>query len=196
MPVLDAPAWEVGPPVAEQEGGRVPVPWPPEVLRSRVPTKVSTGLCTGVQTRARREAVDMSDAGSDPINFTEIDARGNPARYGREHADGGSGTYGPVRRQWGTTEGGAAGQGRLSINPFIVALWAVAAGLIMAAFAAFTIAQELLSVPGSPESTPVGYMWMTFAPFLLFAGLLGVMGLLFWHASQWRRNRDMQPPPS
>jgi hypothetical protein len=137
----------------------------------------------------------MSDAGSDPINFTEIDARGNPARYGREPADGvsGTGTYGPGRRQWGTTDGGASGHGRLSINPFIVALWAVAAGLIMAAFAAFTIAQELLGVPGSPESTPVGYMWMTFAPFLLFAGLLGFMGLLFWHASQWRRSRE-QPP--
>ena len=147
----------------------------------------------------------MSDAGSDPINFREIDARGNPSRYGREHAGGGPGTgsYSPGRRQWGATETDAAGQSRLNVNPFIVILWAVATGLIMAAFGAFTIAQEVLNSPGSTESTPVGYMWMTFAPFLLFAGLLGIMGLLFWHAGQWRRNRESpwrrgpeeEPPP-
>src|SRR5688500_11992100 len=139
--------------------------------------------CAPGQPRARREAVDMSDAGSDPINFREIDARGNPSRYGREHVGGGpgAGSYSPGRRQWGGAETDAAGQSRLNVNPFIVILWAVAGGLIMAAFGAFTIAQEVLNSPGSTESTPVGYMWMTFAPFLLFAGLLGIMGLLFWH---------------
>jgi hypothetical protein len=145
----------------------------------------------------------MSDAGSDPINFREIDARGNPTRHGREYADGGPGGYGP-----GTPAGSMAGspaqagmagsgqESRLSINPFIVALWAVTAGLVLSAFGAFTIAQEMLNAPGTVESTPSGYMWMTFAPFLLFAGLLGVMGLLFWHASQWRRSREKQPAPS
>ena len=118
--------------------------------------------CAPGQPRARREAVDMSDAGSDPINFREIDARGNPSRYGREHVGGGpgAGSYSPGRRQWGGAETDAA-------------------------------------------STPVGYMLMTFAPFLLFAGLLGIMGLLFGHAGQWRRNRESQwrrgpeeePPP-
>jgi hypothetical protein len=85
---------------------------------------------------------------------------------------------------------------RLSINPFIAALWAVAGGLIVAAFGAFTIAQEMLNTPGSADSTPTGYMWMTFAPFLLFAGLLGIMGLLFWHAGQWRRSHERQSAPS
>jgi hypothetical protein len=145
----------------------------------------------------------MSDAGSDPLNFREIDARGNPTRYGRVDGVAGSGPYGP-----GSSAGDAAGSlsqagvegagqaTRLSINPFIVALWAVAAGLILSAFGAFTVAQELLNTPGTADSTPTGYMWMTFAPFLLFAGLLGIMGLLFWHAGQWRRNRGRQSAPS
>lgn len=145
----------------------------------------------------------MSDAGSDPLNFREIDARGNPTRYGRV-----DGVPGPATHGLGSSAGDAAGslaqrgmegsgQGtRLSINPFIAALWAVAAGLILSAFGAFTIAQEMLNTPGSPDSTPTGYMWMTFAPFLLFAGLLGIMGLLFWHAGQWRRNRERQSAPS
>ncbi|MDQ4046698.1 MAG: hypothetical protein M3127_04920 [Actinomycetota bacterium] len=145
----------------------------------------------------------MSDAGSDPLNFREIDAGGNPARYGRADGVPGPGTYGP-----GSPAGDAAGSlpppglegsgqaARLSINPFIAALWAVAAGLILSAFGAFTVAQEMLNTPGTADSTPTGYMWMTFAPFLLFAGLLGIMGLLFWHAGQWRRNRERQQAPS
>jgi hypothetical protein len=145
----------------------------------------------------------MSEAGSDPLNFREMDALGNPTRYGRADGGSGSGAYGP-----GSAAGGAAGNlaqagmegsgqaTRLSINPFIVALWAVAAGLILAAFGAFTIAQEVLNTPGPADSTPTGYMWMTFAPFLLFAGLLGIMGLLFWHAGQWRRSRERQSAPS
>ena len=145
----------------------------------------------------------MSEAGSDPLNFREIDARGNPTRYGRADGGSGSGAYGP-----GSSAGSAAGNvaqagmegsgqaTRLSINPFIAALWAVAGGLIAAAFGAFTIAQEMLNTPGSADSTPTGYMWMTFAPFLLFAGLLGIMGLLFWHAGQWRRSHERQSTPS
>lgn len=145
----------------------------------------------------------MSDAGSDPLNFREIDARGNPTRFGQVDGVPGSGTYWPGSSAedaaGSLTQAGREGSGpgtRLSINPFIVALWAVAAGLILSAFGAFTVAQEMLNSPGSADSTPTGYMWMTFAPFLLFAGLLGIMGLLFWHAGQWRRNRERQSAPS
>lgn len=149
----------------------------------------------------------MSDAGSDPLNFREIDARGNPTRFGRADGGSASGAFGPGnpagsppgRLAGSSAEAGLEGPGeatRLSINPFIAALWAVAAGLILSAFGAFTIAQETLNTPGSADSTPTGYMWMTFAPFLLFAGLLGIMGLLFWHAGQWRRNREKQSSPS
>ncbi|WP_457972793.1 hypothetical protein [Arthrobacter sp. D1-17] len=145
----------------------------------------------------------MSDAGADPLSFREIDARGNPTRYGRADVGPGLGTNGP-----GNPAGSAAGSltpaglessgqaARIPINPFIVALWAVAAGLILSAFGAFTVAQEMLNTPGTADSTPTGYMWMTFAPFLLFAGLLGIMGLLFWHAGQWRRNHERKVPPS
>ncbi|MBT2520323.1 hypothetical protein [Arthrobacter sp. ISL-28] len=158
----------------------------------------------------------MSDAGSDPIDFREIDARENPTRFGRGHRGGdsppgspSSGSYGrpgsngparlsPGNGEWGAEEAGGAGfsaPGRFSVNPFIVALWVLVAGLILAAFGAFTIAQETLNTPIPAESPQLGYMWMSFAPFLLFAGLLGLLGLLLWHATQWRRTREQQPPP-
>jgi hypothetical protein len=160
----------------------------------------------------------MSDAGSDPIDFREIDARENPTRFGRAHRAGdsppgshSSGSYGPGSHgsyspathrpgsgEWGAAEAGGAGfsvPGRFSVNPFVVTLWVLVAGLILAAFGAFTIAQETLNTPISAESPQLGYMWMSFAPFLLFAGLLGLLGLLLWHATQWRRTREQQPPP-
>lgn len=161
----------------------------------------------------------MSDAGSDPIDFREIDARGNPTRFGRAHRGGdsppgphssrgygpgmpgsyGPGTHSPGAGEWAAAETGGAAfspPGRLSVNPFVVALWVLVAGLILAAFGAFTIAQETLNTPMPAESPQLGYMLMSFAPFLLFAGLLGLLGLLFWHATQWRRTRERHLPPS
>jgi hypothetical protein len=159
----------------------------------------------------------MSNAGSDPIDFREIDPRENATRLGRAHLGGdsppgphGSGSYDrpgsegsyspathrPGSGEWGAAEAGGAGfsaPSRLSVNPFVVALWILVAGLILAAFGAFTIAQETLSTPIPAESPQLGYMWMSFAPFLLFAGLLGLLGLLLWHATQWRRAREQQP---
>lgn len=151
----------------------------------------------------------MPDAGSDPIDFREIDVRGNPTRFGRANVGRESpsgpgahspGTHGHGTGEWSSVETGASGfiarGGRFPVNPFTVALWILVAGLILAAFGAFTVAQETLNAPTSVESPQMGYMWMSFAPFLLFAGLLGLLGLLFWHATQWSSNREKQLPPS
>jgi hypothetical protein len=146
----------------------------------------------------------MPDAGSDPIGFRELDVRGNPTRFGRANvgreSPPGLGADSPGTGEWSSAEAGGAGftprGGRFPVNPFIVVLWILVAGLILAAFGAFTVTQETLNAPTSVESPQVGYMWMTFAPFLLFAGVLGLLGLLFWHATQWSSNREKQPPPS
>ena len=90
---------------------------------------------------------------------------------------------------------------RLAVNPFIAALWVLVAILLVSPFGVFTLAQESLNSGTEPQVMPVSYMWITFAPQILFAGLVGALGLLFWHAAQWQRthwqrNGAKQPPPS
>jgi hypothetical protein len=106
-------------------------------------------------------------------------------------------TVGPVQPGLPPYEAADFGQrSRLSVNPFIVALWVLVAVLLVSPFGVFTLAQESLNSGTEPQVMPVGYMWITFAPQILFAGLVGALGLLFWHAAQWQRNRAKQPPPS
>ncbi|MDQ0863123.1 hypothetical protein QF036_000704 [Arthrobacter globiformis] len=120
----------------------------------------------------------MSGYEQDPINFREVDSQGNPTGYG------------PGAGQPATQ------RSRLSVNPFIVALWVIEAILLVSPFGVFTLAQESLNSGTQSQVMPVSYMWITFAPQMLFAGLAGFLGLLFWHAAQWQRNRAKQPPPS
>jgi hypothetical protein len=87
------------------------------------------------------------------------------------------------------------------VNPFIAALWVFVAILLVSPFGVFTLAQESLNSGTEPQVMPVSYMWITFAPQILFAGLVGALGLLFWHAAQWQRthrqrNGAKQAPPS
>ncbi|MFF2314971.1 hypothetical protein ACFVTE_01735 [Arthrobacter sp. NPDC058097] len=117
-----------------------------------------------------------------------MDAQGNPAEYGPAAGQPGLG-----QRQPGTPD---FGQRRPAVNPLIVALWVLEAILLVSPFGVFTIAQESLNSGTEPQVMPVSYMWITFAPQILFAGLVGLLGLLFWHAAQWQRNRAKQLPPS
>ena len=151
----------------------------------------------------------MSGTEHDPINFREVDSEGRPAGYGRTpdpagtglrsgaHAGAGPGAAEFSAAGFGVAPSGDSGQpARLMVNPFIAALWVVVSVLIVSSFGVFTIAQETLNegVPG--PGMPLGYIWISFAPYVMFAGLLGLIGLLFWHAAQWRRNREKQLPPS
>ncbi|MFP3461746.1 hypothetical protein R5O87_12915 [Arthrobacter globiformis] len=130
----------------------------------------------------------MSGSEHDPIHFREVDAQGNPTEYGPATGQPRLG-----QRQPGTA---GFGQRRLAVNPFIVALWVFEAILLVSPFGVFTIAQESLNSGTEPQVMPVSYMWITFAPQILFAGLVGLLGLLVWHAAQWQRNRATQLPPS
>jgi hypothetical protein len=118
----------------------------------------------------------MSGTEHDPLDFREVDPQGNTTGY---------------RRAADTEQ-----RSRLSVNPIIGALWVLVAVLLVSPFGVFTLAQESLNSNTEPQIMPVSYMWITFAPQILFAGLAGLLGLLFWHAAQWQRNRAKQPPPS
>ena len=155
----------------------------------------------------------MSGSEHDPLNFREVDPQGNATGYGRVPPAGGFAQkkgFGRDFGQPGFEQPAAAGQpssvpygeadsgqpGRLAVNPFIVALWALVAVLLLSPFGVFTLAQESLNSGAEQQVMPMGYMWITFAPQIIFAGLVGLLGLLFWHAAQWQRNRGKQPPPS
>lgn len=151
----------------------------------------------------------MSGTEHDPINFREVDSEGRPTGYGRTADPAGTGLRGGAHAGAGAAEFsgarfGAASSGfadsgqpaRLMVNPFIVALWVVVSALIVSSFGVFTIAQETLNEGVAGPVMPLSYIWISFAPYVMFAGLLGLIGLLFWHAAQWRRNRVKQPPPS
>lgn len=146
----------------------------------------------------------MSGNEQDPLNFREVDPQGNTTGYGRVAPAGGFGQAafghsGAVPGQAGPpahAEADSAQRSRLGVNPFVAALWVVVAVLLVSPFGVFTLAQEALNSNTEPQIMPVSYMWITFAPQILFAGIAGLLGLLFWHAAQWQRNRAKQPPPS
>lgn len=153
----------------------------------------------------------MSGTEHDPINFREVDSEGRPPGYGRTpdpagtglrggaHAGAGPGAADFSGAGFGATSSSLADSGqpaRLMINPFIVALWVVVSGLIVASLGALTIAQETVNSGPTGPAMPLSYILISFAPYVMSAGLLGLLGLLFWHAAQWRRNREQQPPPS
>jgi hypothetical protein len=161
----------------------------------------------------------VSGTEHDPINFRAVDSEGQPTGYGRMHGPGGmqgpagTGPGGGVHVGGGAQAGAAnfdgagfgaapldpADSGRpgyLTINPFIAALWVVVSVLIAASFGALTIAQEPANSSPTGPAVPISYILISFAPYVMFAGLLGLIGLLFWHAAQWRRNHEKQPPPS
>jgi hypothetical protein len=130
------------------------------------------------------------------------DGRLGPSMAGQGRQDFGQPGFGPAQPGAGPYEAADFGQrGRLAVNPFIAALWVLVAILLVSPFGVFTLARESLNSGTEPQVMPVSYMWITFAPQILFAGLVGALGLIFWHAAQWQRTRwqrngAKQPPPS
>ncbi|XAS67746.1 hypothetical protein V3C33_20450 [Micrococcaceae bacterium Sec5.7] len=117
----------------------------------------------------------MAQIDGDRLNFREVDQDGNPA---------GDGAVGQADSASESTRTAS-----FTINPFIVALWLASAGLIVAGFGMFLGAQNAaMAGPNSSDSMPLNYLWMSFAPNVLLAGVLTSAGLLFWHAAQWQRH--------
>jgi hypothetical protein len=115
------------------------------------------------------ESVEQQ-AGS--VGFREVDQDGNPA---------------PEASRDGASESSPS----TGVNPFIVALWLLAAVLIVGGIAAiFGAAANTMPVNGQ---VPVSYLVLTFAPYLIVTGVAAVVVLLLWHARQWQQRRAQLP---
>jgi hypothetical protein len=105
------------------------------------------------------------------VGFREVDPDGNPVR-----------SEAPAERLDGHGRGNA-----FAVNPFIAALWLLAAALIGGGAWVFLNANYM--VGSSAGGMPTSFLVFTFAPYAIFAGLAALVCLLFWHAIQWQRRR-------
>lgn len=78
---------------------------------------------------------------------------------------------------------------RPSLNPFIIALWVLNAGLASFGLWAFSTAAASIMAPPTSEVAQVNYMLLANAPYALLGAVLLTGGLLFWHAVQWQKKR-------
>jgi hypothetical protein len=105
------------------------------------------------------------------VGFREVDPDGNPVR-----------SEAPAERLDGHGRGNA-----FAVNPFIAALWLLAAALIGGGAWVFLNANYM--VGSSAGGMPTSFLVFTFAPYAIFAGLAALVCLMFWHAIQWQRRR-------
>lgn len=108
---------------------------------------------------------------SSGVGFREVDREGNPVRPEPR-------TAGP--EAW-TTKSGP------TLNPFIMALWLLAAALIGGGVGAFLYAMANQFSPNG--QVPISFLVLTNAPYAIFLGIAALLCLLFWHALQWQRRR-------
>ena len=102
--------------------------------------------------------------------FREVDGNGRPVPPEPGPAEATQGTH----RPWPAP------------NPFIIALWVLAAGLVAGGSAA------LLGNPMSmamADTATFQYFVFAFAPQGVTGGIAVILALLFWHAWQWQRRR-------
>ncbi|TLM75542.1 hypothetical protein [Pseudarthrobacter sp. NamB4] len=112
--------------------------------------------------------MDQGQAGV--TGFREVDQDGNPISEDRT--------------DYGETSGSGNG---IAVNPFIAALWLLAALLIGGGGWIFINAD--LMVGPAANGMPAPFLLFTLAPYLMFAGFAALICLLFWHALQWQGRR-------
>jgi hypothetical protein len=108
------------------------------------------------------------------IGFREVDRDGNPVVIEDHVAE-------DRRGSWLIA----------AVNPFIVALWVLAATLLGGGVWAFLNAN--VAIGPSSGSMPLSFVVFTFAPHAALSGVIAIIGLLFWHAHQWQRRRAQDP---
>ena len=122
----------------------------------------------------------MKDHVHERIGFREIDEHGNAVQAVSPHVPE------PADRE----------RKRTPINPFIIALWVMDAGLAwLGVWALATSVGAIVSSPQfvqpaeSAEAAQMKFILLSNAPYVLLAALLITAGLLFWHAVQWQKKR-------
>ncbi|UKA50237.1 hypothetical protein LFT48_01450 [Arthrobacter sp. FW305-123] len=77
-----------------------------------------------------------------------------------------------------------------AINPFIIAVWVLDAALMIFGIWALNETVAAMAAPTQFSNSPqLGYMLMSYTPFVLLGSLLLTAALLFWHAVQWQKKR-------
>ncbi|WP_426005424.1 hypothetical protein ACPFL9_01605 [Paenarthrobacter sp. NyZ202] len=118
----------------------------------------------------------MTDHTHERLGFREIDDQGKAVRAVSPHAP----------------EPLDAPKKRLSVNPFIVALWALDGAMLYFSVWAFTeTLRPMVSAPSS-DGMPMNFVVLSMLPYLVPASLLITGALLFWHAFQWQRRHGPQ----
>ena len=113
----------------------------------------------------------MADDIHERIGFREIDEHGNAVRAVSPH----------------DPEAPERGRRRVLVNPFVVALWVLDAGLVWFCFWAFE-AVAAMSGPTAPSpSVQVNFMVLQSVPYVIPGTILVTAALLFWHAWQWQK---------
>ncbi|MFJ4229951.1 hypothetical protein ACIPYV_20485 [Paenarthrobacter nicotinovorans] len=119
----------------------------------------------------------MKDHVHERIGFREIDEHGNAVQAVSPHVPE---SPDPPRKGF-------------PVNPFIVALWVNAAGLLWLGLWAVATAAGAMTSPAPYQSTQSAqfmYMMLSNAPYALLAGILITAALLFWHGLQWQKKRS------
>ena len=102
------------------------------------------------------------------IEFREIDEHGNSLEH-----------------HLGAVE---VAQRRAAVNPFIIGLWGLELGLVIAIMVIINEAMAPYTpIPGN--TMPFAYVLMNMTPQLLQAAALILATLLFWHAWQWQKKK-------
>ncbi len=125
----------------------------------------------------------MKDHAHERIGFREIDEHGNTQPAVSPHVPE---TASPERK-------------RVQLNPFIIALWALDAGLAwFGLWALTTAASAIVSTAQaqsaeSAQTAQINFIMLSNAPYAILAALLITAALLLWHAVQWQRKRTLLP---
>ena len=116
----------------------------------------------------------MKDHVHERIGFREIDENGNAVQAVSPHVPE------PADRE----------RRRIPINPFIIALWVLDAGLLWVGVWAVNETGAAMSGPTMFNmSAQLNFMLMTYTPYAFLGALLLTSTLLFWHAVQWQKQR-------
>lgn len=115
----------------------------------------------------------MADESHERIGFREIDEHGNAVRAVNPHAP----------------EDPERGRRRVLVNPFVVALWVLDAGLVWFCFWAFDAVAAMAGPTAQSPSAQVNFMVLQSVPYVLPGTILVTAALLFWHAFQWQKKR-------
>ncbi|GAA2872861.1 hypothetical protein [Paenarthrobacter ilicis] len=120
----------------------------------------------------------MKDHVHERLGFREIDQDGNSVEAVAPHHPSPE----TVRPS------GQAGHRNRAVNPFVVALWVLVAGLGW--FGLWAFGAGTSSLTAQPESAHVAFLLMSNAPYAILAAVIIAAALLFWHAAQWQKRRD------